>query len=337
MGSSPHLSTNVRHRIAAVRRFFRRATLEDVAARGDTKRLLKALALRESDLALTGDEYTDLEWRRREEAATRLADLPGDEVTDALVAAVGDFTPEVRLAALRSLVARPGTREAEMLRAVLSWRDADARRAGAELLVERADADGAAAARILVAYVGDDAPPDHVFEDAWAPLVFGAIDERARKATMEHAVRLWLETSSGIERVRQVVHADEELGVDALVARFESDIPRREIAILLGELRNSRATGPLVSLLRAASPADREAAARALGRIQDPRAVTELLQVSADSVFAVRDAAQRALDAMGTAGVVWSVAAASHGALDGQTQLSGNGEVQRLLAAPEQP
>lgn len=317
-----------------MRRFFRRATLEELASRGDSRRLLKALAPRDSDFAETSGGIVDLGWQRREEAARSLGPMTGDAVTDALVGRLADAHQQVRLSALRALVARTDTREAEMTRAVLGWPDADARRQGGELLVQRADADDAAATRILVAYVSDDSDPDHAFEDGWAQEVFGAIGERARQPTMEHAVRRWLETPGGMARARQVVHADEELGVDALLARLENDTRRREIAILLGELRNSRATDALVSLLRAAAPADREAAARALGHLQDPRCVGELLRVAADPVFVVRDAAQRALDALGTAGVVWSVAAAARGALDGG-QLLGVENAQRLLAAPE--
>ncbi len=278
----------------------------------------------------------DLEWPRREEAVTHLGALPGQEVTDALVTALDDFTPEVRLSALRALVGRADAREAEMVLAVLGWRDAEVRRRGGQLLVERADADDAAATRIVVAYVGNGAALDRFLDDEWTRVVFGAIEETNRKATMEHAAQRWLEQLDGMARARQVIQADEELGVDVLLARLERD-PRRQPAVtLLGELRNSRATEALVGMLRAVNPKERETAARALGHIQDPRAVTELLRVSADPVFGVRDAAQRALDALGTAGVVWSVAVAARGVLDGGGQLIAPEDARRLLGAPDQ-
>lgn len=319
-----------------MRRFFRRATLEDLSARGDARRLLRALAPRDSDMAETEDGLLDLEWGRREEAARLLGRLPGQEVTDALVTALNDYTADVRLSALRSLVARADAREAEMVLAVLSWDEPDARRSGGELLVERADADDAAATRIVVAYVGNGGAPDHLLDDDWARVAFGGIAGASRKATMEHVVQRWLEQLDGMNRARQVIRAEEELGVDVLLTRLERDPRRLPAAALLGELRNARATEALIGLLRAVSPAERATAAQALGQVQDPRAVSELLRVSADPVFAVRDAAQRGLDALGTAGVVWSVVAAAQGVLEGTGQLLAPEDAQRLLGAPDQ-
>ena len=153
-----------------------------------------------------------------------------------------------------------------MVLAVLGWGDAEARRRGGELLVERADADDAAATRIVVAYVGNGAAPDHLLEDDWARVVFGAIANASRKATMEHAVQRWLEQLDGMGRARQVIRAEEELGLDVLLARLERDPRRRPAVTLLGELRNSRATEPLVGAAAGGpppGPRGRRAGARA--------------------------------------------------------------------------
>ena len=103
-------------------------------------------------------------------------------------------------------------------------------------------------------------------------------------------------------------------------------------AALLGELRDGGATGPLVQMLEDPDPEARRAAAEALGRIQDPQAAEALLLHSADSDFEVRNAAQRALDALGTAGIVWSAAIAARGALERIGEIVGAQEAPLQIA-----
>jgi HEAT repeat protein len=65
----------------------------------------------------------------------------------------------------------------------------------------------------------------------------------------------------------------------------------------------------LIELLSDEDAAARAAAARALGDIRDPRAVEGLLRASTDDEFVVREASIEALDRLGSAAVVFAIAA----------------------------
>lgn len=318
-----------------VRRFFRRASIGQLAAAGDYDRVLRSLEPRESDFITRPDGLVDLGSERRAEAAQSLVDAPGDEVTEALCRRLDDFSPEVRLAALGSLCRRADNTEPTMVAALFSWPEQDAVSAGAALLADRAAADSTAATRIARAYAEHDGEqPERTLEAEWLRELFATIEPAERQDILTTALTRAITGASAL-RARQVLAVDPPLAVRLLVARLDRPGERETVVQLLGELRDSGATSALVSVLQDDDPRTRRAAARALGELRDPEAVAALLRRAADRDFAVRDAAQRALDALGTAGVVWSVAAAAHGALEGAAELGGENRAQ--LTTPGRP
>jgi HEAT repeat protein len=84
---------------------------------------------------------------------------------------------------------------------------------------------------------------------------------------------------------------------------------RAHAARALGRMRDSSAMSDLIELLSDEDAAARAAAARALGDICDPRAVEGLLRASTDDEFVVREASTEALDRLGSAAVVFAIAA----------------------------
>lgn len=317
----------------------RRASFGQLAERGDSARLLKALSSRRGDLLERSDgTLVDVGWERRAQAARHLAGLEGEAVTEGLLGLLSERNVAVRLEALRSLSLRADVADAALIAGLLGWPEEDARRHGAEHLAERARGDGASAQRMVTEYLRLDGFPGLRLPDPWLETVIALIDGPDRGSLLEQAVRRALEAPDASLRARQVLAADEPLAVGVLLAAGGSRDSRIAVTALLGELRNSGATAALLDLLVDPDAGARVAAAEALGRIQDPRAVEGLLRAAADEVFAVRDAAQRALDALGTAGVVWSVAVAARGGLDHAAQLDGHGSGERRqIEAAESP
>jgi HEAT repeat protein len=120
------------------------------------------------------------------------------------------------------------------------------------------------------------------------------------------------------ERALALLSCLSETGVEAL--REALDKPHRaDAARALGRLRNSSAMPDLVELLADEDVAARAAAARALGDIRDPRAVEGLLRASTDEQFVVREASIEALDRLGSAAVVFAIAAFVQPLLPGQS------------------
>jgi HEAT repeat protein len=98
-----------------------------------------------------------------------------------------------------------------------------------------------------------------------------------------------------------VIQALQQIGtpsVDRLIfALKDGDIHiRSSSAIILGEIRDSRAVVPLIEALRDESWVVRSEAAKALGNVQDPRAIEPLRDAMNDRDSYVRDIAAGALE-----------------------------------------
>ena len=295
--------------------FWKSSKPESLAARGDHAALLKALQPARGDfLEDRGGNVVDAGWERRAAAARHLADSADPTVTEGLLGALDDVSPAVRTSALTSLAGSDEAIDDALVTGVLSWPEQQARDEAEAPLLERAERDPAAAARMATAYV--EVEVGAVLSDAWVDRVMSCVPGPERQSVTADAAAFAVADLGIAPRCLQALRADPRESVAALRGHVEADRDRLAAIRVLGDLRDQAATEPLVRLLEDPDPEVRRAAASSLALVRDPHAIEALLRATADHSYDVRDAALRALDEFGTAAIVWGLAAASRGALD---------------------
>lgn len=261
----------------------------------------RALAdLRARDVVPTREGWlVDLAADRRLAAVGAVADDPGDDVHDALLALLADPLDEVRAAAIRALGARASAAGAQACaRDAASWdpeRFPQARAAAWDEL-EHAEAEDVpellAASIVSRAAVGPIAPGP---ADALAGLVKGH-PERADAALDVVLPRLGDRDPAVAARAARLAAMLGAGHQSHLVVALRDDARAPQAALALGQVGDLASVAPLAELLCSdRSPAGRAAAARALGDIGGRDAVRALRSAADDPDVTVRRSAAAAL------------------------------------------
>ncbi len=287
----------------------RRPNVSRLARKGRTDDLIQTL--RYSDwTALGNGEYVDVGTVVRREAVEALAAFDESRVGDAIARySLQDSDIGVQLAAVRVLQARiEATVASAMARAfaVPGDRYEAVRVALGDALRTAPDLSAEPLARALIGR--EDGRPLDDREQWLLHELAGSGEDGAEVLVGEFVAGLAHERPAAQER-----------SVDALVALAPHSIPSLIHAMIdqrcmgraadaLGRCRDGRAVEPLIGLLHNGDSTLRAHAARALGELRDPRSAEALLALAQDDDYEVRLAASSALDALGSIGMIVSVA-----------------------------
>jgi len=264
----------------------------------------------------------------RRDAVDALADQTDPQVIADLVKRLSDEHEAVRLSAIRAL---RGRHEDQVVRALAggaaSWPVPEGNASRTEALGALLDIDDPRTLELLVIAM--------VHRDGDRPL--GEVDEGVLGAVLATDgdtagdVAWRVVPALSHDRVEVRLRAETMLGwlaphsVEPLVAALERPEMRGRAAQVLGEVRDSRAVGPLIDMVFDHDPAVRRTVVRALGQIKDPSAALVLLRSSRDPDYGVRSAALGALDELGTAGVMMAIAELQQSSLAQLEQGAGAG------------
>jgi hypothetical protein len=283
--------------------------LERLTRRGNVVKLREILADHELRRSSDGT-VVDVNWQRRVEAISALAEIDHDDAEDALIAALKDPAGPVRRAAVDALAARSSLTALPQLAYVCAtWTDTadQARLAGLRLLREIPNASVAVGYVHGLVSTDSASAPDELDE----ALVRGCI-ETDNSATPAGRLAEFL--------VAQLVADDEERGaraetilswLGATGARAAEEAAVRidgaagGAARVLGRIGEERSLATLREVLDHGTKAqDRRAAAIALAELRTPLAIEPLLGATRDPDRIVRDAALTGLDTYGTMATV---------------------------------
>jgi HEAT repeat protein len=290
--------------------------VEKLAQTGSVKGLVRALRY-EDPVTDRDGRFVDLGAGIRAAAARGLARQADADAYDALVRALADPEDSVRLAAVHSLRERGDRRAVEpLLSLAMSYTDEDQPPSRGEAirtlaLLRDAEVARRAAAELL-------ARPEDLNE-----LDVTALRHLARAGGSE-AIGATIEDLLGHMRdgptpgrARRLVVALAPESVEPLISSLDDNRARQEAVLALGAIRDSRAVGPLGSLLLEDGDSSvRSSAAWALGAIRDPAATEPLLAATRDPDYDVRAEAVAAFDGLGNAGIALAVRALAGSALE---------------------
>jgi pimeloyl-ACP methyl ester carboxylesterase len=265
--------------------------------------LIKSLQFRDM-VADENGELVDLGTSRRRSAVVKLGYLDGRQIADALTdSALKDGDPLVRQLAGTALARILG----RSYQRTLTMGSADPRPSVPES-EENLIGPGEVGRRFLLV-ADDDLIDEHqqllhsVFggasEDGLGPVIVAELAETLddpSPAVVDRAIGLIARYASG--------------PLDPLIAALEDPARTVAAARALGEVRDNRALGVLISHLSAPDVAVRRACVWALGEISDSRAVAALVSATSDDAYDVRSEALRALEKLGAVGVIGGVATA---------------------------
>lgn len=263
----------------------------------------------------------DLGARTRAAAAAELVGFDGPGVEAALVQGMRDPEEEVRLAAIRAFGQRGGSSAIDpLLAATVGWTDPELEvsRAAAleELAALRARDVPRRAATELIARSEELGDGDLVV----LPVLTGAIGPDLVRVTIDVLIA-HLGEGPASTRARKLLVPFAPTCVEPLVGALADPARRREAALTLGEIHDSRAVEPLSTLvLDGAEPAERAAAAWALGEIRDPAAVEPLLRATRDADYGVRTEAIAGFDKLGNAAITVAIGGIVRQALETSAQ-----------------
>ncbi|MEA2125808.1 MAG: hypothetical protein QOI80_2590 [Solirubrobacteraceae bacterium] len=308
----------------------RRPNVRRLERRGNVPGLAASMQVR--DVVTGGGGRVDLAAPTREAAAYALGRLDDPEATLALVAGLDDDDDRVRLAALEGLSGRLTPEAVTALAdAALRWAGPRTAALGGEArraLVELAETEGNDVARRAAGRYLDGVPGDDELGGALVAELLVHADAAACTAIVTDAVgRLDGDDLRIGARAGRVLTALPDEGTGPLIAALDGN-PRSRAALVLGQLRDARATPALLELLTAKEPEIRATAAAALGMLQDPRSVQGLVQATADPEHAVRAAAIEALRQLGPAATIWGVA----GVMQHLVESGPEADVQKLIS-----
>ena len=281
----------------------RRPNVPRLAARGDAKRLVRALGYHDQLSDSYGRLY-DLGAGVRRDAAlalTSVADTGEVNIGVALIGALGDSSGEVRRAAASALGARrEGLAAGALVQAALTWRNPryeDARLAAVEALT---DLSGPEIAEQLVrVFIERQTDPERARELVARMLDNGG-EDTACSACATAAAALSTEDGVRAERAAEVLSWLGPIAVEPLLDGLDGTQARRIPAIrALARLGDLRAGDAFVRLLSDGDVEVRAAAAAALGEIADPACGPALAAATHDAHHLVRTAALQAIRRLG--------------------------------------
>jgi hypothetical protein len=292
--------------------FSRQPKISKLRRRGDVEGLRAALAHRDLVFDVEG-RPVDLGAPVRREAVAALGELGGREAAEALLDALHDHDPAVRLGAVRSL---RGARERlavdGLIAAALSWPEhphGAARSEAIEALVELSDPYVVERFALALAHRSNGAGPRPEHHGLWQRVVgSGGQDGRLQTTAVEAMVVALRYGDAQLQRgAERVLGWIGEPSVGHMIDALADPRLRRAAASVLGEARDSRAVEGLTRVCADGDPEVRRTAVWALGEIRDPRAVEALLCASTDPVYDVRAEAANALDKLGTVAAVMAI------------------------------
>lgn len=290
--------------------------MDRLAQKGKVAGLARALSY--EDLTSHRDRPpVDLGAPVRARAAEALARFEGADIDDLLLQALRDPEEQVRSAAIRAFRARGGSQGINaLLSAVVQWTGPELERSRSEALEAlaglRARDVPRRAANELIARPEDLGEADL----AILPRLARAVGDDLVRVTIEVLVT-HLGEGPVAARARKLLIPFAPDCVDPLVGALADPARRRDAALTLGSIHDSRAVDPLCDLvLDGAEPAEREAAAWALGEIRDPGAVEALLRATRDSDYAVRNEAIAGFDKLGNAAITIAIGGMMQRALE---------------------
>jgi HEAT repeat protein len=314
--------------------------VDRLARKGNAAGLARALSYEDVVSGRDG-RPVDLGAHTRAAAAAALVAFDGPGVEAALVQGMRDPEEEVRLAAIRAFGERGGTSAIEpLLAATIGWthpelevsraaaldalaglRARDVPRRAANELIVRAEDLGDADLGIL-------------------PVLAGALGPDLVWVTIGVLIANLGEGPASV-RSRKLLVPFGAAGVEPLVGALSDPARRREAALALGAIHDSRAVEPLAALvLDGAEPPEREAAAWALGEIRDPAAVEALLRATRDADYSVRTEAIAGFDKLGNAAITVAIGGMIQRALESAaeaTQVEAPAEPPAQVEAPREP
>lgn len=325
----------------ALRMFGRRQpNVSRLTRKGRIDDLIQALRYR--DWTPVHDGFVDTGTGVRREAVNALADNDEQRVVEAIAEySLEDADVGVQFAAVRALRSHMGRSVAmSMASAFAAPGDRyDAVRAAlADALQTAPELTAAPVARALIER--DDARPLDDREQGLLRGMAGSTDEVAELLVETFIAALGHERSACRERSVQAAAALVPHSIPSLIVAMSDERRSGGAADALGGCRDGRAVPPLLELLHDENPMLRQHAARALGDLRDPRSADALFALAQDDSYEVRLAATSALDALGSIGMIVSVASMLRPQLEargGRVQLDAGaprGEMRVLLEAP---
>ena len=281
----------------------RRPKVRRLAAKGDAKRLVRALGYHDQLSDSQGRLY-DLGVGVRRDAALALAsvaDTADIDVGAALIGALGDPSRQVRRAAAAALGARrEGRATAALAEAALTWQDARdeaPRLAAADALT---DLSGPESAEQLVRILIERPMQAALARELVMRMVRSGGAETARGACATAAAALSANDGARADRAAEVLSWLGDIGVEPVLAALDgAQSPPVPAIRVLGWLGDLRACDPLIRLLSNGDADVRAAAAAALGEIADPASAPALVAASRDPDHMTRAAALEALGRLG--------------------------------------
>jgi HEAT repeat protein len=288
----------------------RRPNVRRLARRGDLGGLIHALEHVEVVRDREGS-YLDVGGLVRRDAVVALADRDEPSVRQALIERLSDEDESVRLETIRALRKWPDEPVARAFAGgVGSWPSPEGDGSRDEALAALLDIGHPRTLELLVVAMvrGERGSPLHETDASSLRAVRAHHGEDARDVTWSLVAALNDERVEVRDRAETVLIWLEPDSVEPLVAALDRPEVRCRAARALGDLRDSRAVGPLVDTIFDQDPTVRRTVARALGQIKDPSAAGVLLRSSRDPDYGVRSAAIGALEELGAAAVMVAIA-----------------------------
>ena len=282
--------------------------LERLARRKDVTKLREILA--DHDLRRSSDgTVVDVNWQRRIEAISALAEIDHDDAEDALIAALADPAGPVRRAAVDALAARTSLTALPQLAYVCAtWADTadQVRLAGLRLLRQ------IRGASVAVGYVqglvstDSPSPPDELDEALVRSCVETNDSSTPAGGIAEFLVaQLTSEDSERAARAETILSWLGATGARAAEEAVQIDGAAEGAVRVLGRIGEERSIATLKEVLEHGPEArERRAAAIALTELRTPLAIEPLLGATRDADRTVRDAALTGLDTYGTMATV---------------------------------
>lgn len=244
----------------------------------------------------------------RQQAILALGSLGPDVGTQAVLAAVGDHSDEVRVAAIRVLYAR---REAESLAAALAWLPrarGNSRRLAMTALAELRRPDSAPALTAALLHVQGEDPVGE--DDVRVLTMLLGADEGsdASDAVVEQLLTaLADECDTVAERAEELLALIAPVSIAGVIAELKAGAAPHRAAAALARMKDTRALEPLMEALLHRDARVRAESATALGELRDPAAVEALIHATRDCDHRVRARAGSALDQLGMVALVVGV------------------------------
>jgi len=289
----------------------RRSRVDKLQQRGDADGLASVLG--RSNLTQTTDgQMVDLSVPDRVAAVNALAELPGPEPLDPLLAALDDPEPDVRRAALLALTARDEPRARTALIDAVGRHNDVRDDMGRSVVIQavlglNADVAEPFADRLL----SESRRPLDIEEDAALRILFRRLPEgeprRALGARLAGSLRSHDRPTR--ERAQEMLALLGVESIDAVTDTLADPLAREAAAVALGRMRSPQSVQPLSAHLDDGDPRVRSACLWALGEIRDPAAIEQLMRATSDPEYEVRTTAMAALDKFGSVAVLAGVAA----------------------------